>query len=322
MAVRNVSFSTENGAAEFLILIIVLTALINFFFNITRNIYKYFLNPSRCLKHLGSWAVITGGTDGIGKAYAKALAKKGFNVVLISRSGSRLLNVKKEIIDEEKSQVKVICLVCDYSNFNNEAKTLIHKALKDLDIGILINNVGTAYRYPMYFHELSDHDVSSLIDVNITSTTFMTRIVLNGMLMRKRGAVVNLSSGSAMYTLPLLAQYSASKSYVEKFSKALHAEYYKQNGVSVQCQIPFYVSTKLSKMRKSFSVPSPEFFVERSLNFIGKNDPVVSPFWVHGIIGWILDQLPSFLVTYIIMKMHLGTRKRALNKEKKAMKMG
>jgi len=199
---------------------------------------------------------------------------------------------------------------------------LIQKSLKDLDIGILINNVGTSYRYPMYFHELSDHEVSSLIDVNISSTTFMTRIVLNGMLMRKRGAIVNISSGSAMYTLPLLAQYSASKSYVEKFSKALHAEYYKQNGVSVQCQIPFYVSTKLSKMRKGFSVPSAECFVEKSLNFIGKNDPVVSPFWVHGIMGWILDQLPTFLVTCIIMKMHLDTRQRGLIKEEKDKKVG
>ena len=52
-----------------------------------------------------------------------------------------------------------------------------------------------------------------------------------------------------MYTLPLLAGYSAAKSYIEKFSRAIHAEYARQ-GITCQCQIPFYVATKLAKMRE------------------------------------------------------------------------
>ena len=144
----------------------------------------------------------------------------------------------------------------------------------------------------------------------------MTRFVLGGMIERKKGAIVNISSGSAMYTLPLLAEYSAAKSFIEKFTLALNAEY-GSKGISVQCQIPFYVSTKLAKMRKAFTVPTPENFTSRGIRFIGHPEPVVSPYWVHGCMGWVLDHLPTSVVTKIIMSMHMSTRKRGLKKDLK-----
>merc|ERR1719384_325311 len=107
----------------------------------------------------------------------------------------------------------------------------------------------------------------------------MTRFVIDGMVQNKKGAIVNISSGSAMFTLPLLTEYSAAKSFIEKFTLALNAEYCTK-GISVQCQIPFYVSTKLAKMRKSFTVPSADAFAKMGLKFIGQPEPVASPFWV------------------------------------------
>lgn len=64
------------------------------------NLYKWFLRPSKNLAKLGKWAVITGATDGIGKAYALQLAKKGISVLLISRTESKLVEVAKEITDK------------------------------------------------------------------------------------------------------------------------------------------------------------------------------------------------------------------------------
>lgn len=205
-------------------------------------------------------------------------------------------------------------LVCDYSKFDDAAKENIKKEIAGLEIGVLINNVGVSYRYPMFFHELSDSEVTALIEMNVNSTTWMTRFVLESMVQRKKGAIVNISSGSAMYTLPLLAEYSAAKSFIEKFTLALNAEY-GPRGISVQCQIPFYVSTKLAKMRKSFSVPTPDEYAKRAVKFVGHKEPVVSPYWVHGYMGWVLDHLPTFVVTSIIMSMHLSTRKRGLKKD-------
>ncbi len=252
--------------------------------------------------------------DGIGKAYAFVLAKKGMSVLLISRTESKLQDVKTEI-EAKNYGGEVSYLVCDYSKFDDKAlQAKVAKVVKDLEVGVLVNNVGVSYRYPMYFHELADDEVDNLVTMNIDSTVWMTRMVLPGMLERKKGAIVNISSASAMYDLPLLAEYSGSKSFIEKFSRALNSEY-KSKGVTCQCQIPFYVATKLAKMRKSMMVPTPTEFVGKAINWVGHADCVVSPFLLHAIQGWILDVMPNSVVASIIMSMHLATRKRGLKKD-------
>ena len=236
------------------------------------------------------------------------------SVLLISRTESKLQDVKKEIEAKNYAGVEVSYLVCDYSKFDKAAQDKVAKVVKELEVGVLVNNVGVSYRYPMFFHELADDEVQNLMTMNIDSTVWMTRMVLPRMLDRKKGAIVNISSASAMYDLPLLAEYSGSKSFIEKFSRALNAEY-KSKGVTCQCQIPFYVATKLAKMRKSLMVPTATKFVALAIKWIGHGDCVVSPFLFHAIQGWVVDVLPNFIVASVIMSMHLGTRKRGLKKD-------
>jgi 17beta-estradiol 17-dehydrogenase / very-long-chain 3-oxoacyl-CoA reductase len=279
--------------------------------------YKLFLRPGKKLTKFGKYAIISGATDGIGKAYAFQLAAQGMSLVLISRTEAKLQAVKDEILNKYSNKdIDVQLLVIDYSQFDDKAKNKVKDLVQSLDVGVLINNVGVSYRYPMYFHELSDKEVLDLIEMNINSTTWMTRFVMDQMMANKRGAVVNISSGSAMYTLPLLAQYSAAKSYIERFTRALHAEY-SSKGIKVQCQIPFYVATKLAKMRAAFTVPTPTKYATLGVKWIGHEDCVASPFWVHAIMGCVLDHLPTWVVTKIIMSMHLATRKRGLKKDQK-----
>lgn len=251
--------------------------------------------------------------DGIGKAYAFALAKQGMSVLLISRTESKLQDVKKEI-EAKNYGGEVSYLVCDYSKFDKATQDKVANVVKGLEVGVLINNVGVSYRYPMFFMELSDNEVSDLLVMNIDSTIWMSRMVLPGMLERKKGAIVNISSASAMYDLPLLAEYSGSKSFIEKFSRALNAEY-KAKGVTCQCQIPFYVATKLAKQRKSLMCPTPSEYVALGIKWVGYSDCVVSPFLLHAIQGWLLDIMPDFLVSSIIMNMHLAVRKKGLKKD-------
>jgi len=276
--------------------------------------YQYFLRPAKNLTKFGKWAVITGATDGIGKGYAMALAKKGMNVLLVSRTEAKLKAVKEEIDAKGYNGVEVDYVVCDYSNFDTKAKETVSKSMENLDIGILINNVGVSYRYPRFFHEITDDEVTALIEMNVNSTTWMTRYVIDGMIERKRGAIVNISSGSAMYTMPLLAEYSAAKSFIEKFTLALNAEY-GAKGIKVQCQIPFYVATKLAKMRKSFTVPTADAYATMGLKFIGQPEPVVSPYWVHGIMSFVMNSLPTPVVEKVVMGMHMAIRKKGLKKD-------
>lgn len=276
------------------------------------SIYKAFIRPGKNLKKFGKWAVITGATDGIGKAYAKALAKKGINIVLISRTESKLQAVKKEI--NEKSDVDVTYVVCDYSKFDGSAQATVETAIKDLDIGILINNVGVSYPYPKFFHELNDEQVNNLMEMNVNSTTIMTKMVIGGMVERKRGIILNIASAAGTITSPLLSEYSAAKVYVEKFSRGLNAEYSKK-GIFVQCQVPFYVATKLAKRRKSFDCPTPDEYAAMGLKWIGQNDSVCSPFWLHAFQGYMMSILPSSFVVGQTMGVHASIRKRGMKKE-------
>ena len=100
--------------------------------------YRYQLRPSVKLTKCGKYAIVTGATDGIGRAYALALAKRGMSLILISRTESKLKDVAAEIDSKNYPGVeKTRYIVCDYSNFDLSARTHIANQLKDLDIELV-----------------------------------------------------------------------------------------------------------------------------------------------------------------------------------------
>lgn len=153
-------------------------------------------------------ACIVGATDGIGRAYAEELASRGLNIVLISRNQEKLQMVAKDIADTYKVETDII--VADFSS-GREIYDPIREALKDKDIGILVNNVAVFYPYPQYFTQVSEDKLWDIINVNIAAASLMVHIVLPGMVERKKGAVVTISSGSCCKPTPQLAAFSASK---------------------------------------------------------------------------------------------------------------
>lgn len=270
--------------------------------------------PSK-LAGFGRWAAVTGATDGIGFAYSKELAKNGFNIVLISRTQARLDEKKQELkkaypnIDVETIQADFDSASLDYSK--------IEEALKKIPLGILVNNVGRSYDHAEFFDALSSEQVQSLLRMNIEATTKMTHIVLPGMLERKKGAIVNIGSaaGSLHCGDPLYAVYSATKAYVDFFSRSLHYEY-KRKGVHVQCQIPYFVPTKLSKIRKaSFGVPDSQDWAASAVQRIGYEASVV-PYPVHALQHFLFQKvLPGFVFIPLLLKHHFGIRSRAYKKK-------
>ena len=248
---------------------------------------------------------MVGATDGIGYAMAMEFARKGLNVVLISRTKSKLETCAEEIRAKYKS-CEVKCIDIDFSNFDDVARKRVDDVVKSLDsVGVLVNNVGVSYPFTKYFHELTDQEVAALMTLNIDSTTWMTRIVLPSMLEKKRGAIVNIGSAAGVSISPLLAQYGAAKSYVAMFSRALNAELAGM-GIHVQCQVPMFVATKLAKIRKaSLFVASPAGYARSAVAAIGYGS-VVSPYWSHALQLWFLTSLPEWIVSRIVFNMHSG----------------
>ncbi|XP_065455474.1 17-beta-hydroxysteroid dehydrogenase type 3 isoform X3 [Chrysemys picta bellii] len=188
--------------------------------------------PQSFFRSMGEWAVVTGAGDGIGKAYSLELAKRGLNIVMISRTLEKLQKVATEIEQATGRNVKIIQadFTKDYIYEN------IEECLQGLEIGILVNNVGMLHNpLPCRFLNGADTD-ENLISCNIISVTKMTRIILKQMEPRQKGLILNLSSGLGTFPCPLYTIYSASKAFVCTFSKALQAEY-KAKGIIIQACI-------------------------------------------------------------------------------------
>ncbi|KAJ0062111.1 hypothetical protein NL108_015690, partial [Boleophthalmus pectinirostris] len=221
------------------------------------------------LRRYGQWAVVTGATSGIGKAYAIELARRGLDIVLLSRSEDKLHTVAKLIV--EIYGRKTCTIRVDFTDGHN-VYPKIAKALKDLEIGILVNNVGMAYsEHFAYFLETPDaHKVcQKLVNTNIYTDCNRVYGLICVCLFRGRGLIINISSQTGVRPQPLLSLYSATKLFVTYFSQCLHAEY-KSKGIIVQCVAPMLVLTNMTKhIPVNRFIKSAQEFADEALNTVG-----------------------------------------------------
>ncbi|XP_042060906.1 very-long-chain 3-oxoacyl-CoA reductase 1-like [Salvia splendens] len=277
--------------------------------------YVNFLRPAKNLKKYGSWAVITGPTDGIGKSFAFQLARKGLNLVLVGRNPSKLEGVSGAI-KSKFGAIQIKTVVVDFSGELEDGVSRIKAAIEGLDVGLLINNVGVSYPYARFFHEVDEKLLNDLIKVNVVGTTKVTQAVLPGMVERKKGAIVNIGSGAAIVipSDPLYSVYAATKAYIDQFSRCLYVEY-KKSGIDVQCQVPLYVATKMASIRRSsFFVPSADGYARAALRWIGY-EPRCTPYWPHTLLWAVANSVPESAIDAWRLKFCLAIRKRGQLKD-------
>jgi 3-oxoacyl-[acyl-carrier protein] reductase len=180
----------------------------------------------------GRTALVTGGSRGIGRAIAAELAKAGADVVIGYRSGG-------EEAKEVAGEVGCRAVQADISD-PEDAKRLVDEA-GDLDI--LVNNAGVTR--DGLLARMSDEDWRVVLDTNLGGTFNTCRAASRGMMKRRGGAIVNVSSIVGVHGNPGQTNYSASKAGIIGFTKALAREL-GSRGVRANVVAPGYISTRLT----------------------------------------------------------------------------
>lgn len=185
-----------------------------------------------------STAVITGASSGIGYEFAKILAQKKYQLVLIARNLDKLNDIKQEL--EAKYGINVILIPADLS-LENVAEGIVKEIkYRQLNVEILVNNAG--FGYGGYYTQQTWDNEKDMIQVNIKGLSQLTKLILPLMLEKKKGMICNVASTAGFYPGPLMAVYYASKAYVVSYSEALANEL-KKTGVTVTCLCPGPTST-------------------------------------------------------------------------------
>ena len=271
----------------------------------------------------GSWVVVTGASDGIGKEYALQLARKGFNIVLVSRTQSKLDALAAQI-KHSSSSAAVETLSIDFSKSTDSDYDALAKLLQNKRVSILVNNVGQSHNIPVSFAETPLSEMQNIININCSSTLRVTQTVLPFMLPYKQGLILNMGSFAGLFPTPLLATYSGSKAFLQHWSNALASELASE-GITVHLIHSYLVTSSMSKIKRTnWQVPSEKAFVKSALAKIGRRGGSVgypysgTPYWSHALAGafpiiWLLGAM-NYYVLEINRSMHVGIRKRALRK--------
>lgn len=185
----------------------------------------------------GKTALVTGATGGIGGEIAKALHAQGATVGITGRNEGKLEALKNELGD------RVHVIVADLSN-TEAVDALVKQAEEAMgQIDILVNNAGlTRDNLSM---RMKDEEWAEVLDVNLTAPFKLARAVQRGMMKRRWGRIINISSVVGTTGNPGQANYVASKAGMVGWSKAMGAEV-ASRGITVNCVAPGFIATAMT----------------------------------------------------------------------------
>jgi short-subunit dehydrogenase len=168
----------------------------------------------------GRRALVTGASSGIGEVFARQLAERGANVVLVARSQDKLETLAQALRD--RSGVSIDVLACDLGEPGAGGALAARLAERGVAIDVLVNSAGFGLFGQL--HEADPARISQQVQLNVTALTELTCALLPQMRARDYGAIVNVASTAAFQPLPYMAVYGATKAYVLSFTEALWAE--------------------------------------------------------------------------------------------------
>jgi uncharacterized protein len=248
------------------------------------------------LDQYGPWGLVTGASQGIGAEYARTLAEKGMNVVIVARGQDKLDALAQEL--QRDYGVKVQAVAADLSH--PDGLEAVKQATQNLEVGMLVNNAGT-WQFGSFLENDIQKDVKS-IALNVEAPMALTHHFAGKMGERGKGGVINVGSGAALHGVPGQAAYSATKGFLQNFSEALHAEL-KPKGINVLITDPGPVIGEASSVYDQSKVPLQKVNARQvaldSLKQIGGSSTTI-PGWMNKLaMGIALRVMPRDMLASI-----------------------
>ncbi|XP_067128655.1 inactive hydroxysteroid dehydrogenase-like protein 1 [Centruroides vittatus] len=278
-------------------IVFVVMFLLTFLKEFFRGIQLYFIPKffSRDLKQYGDWAVVTGGSSGIGKCTAYELAKSGLNLVLVSNELEQLKSTVEDI--SGKFDVRCCYVHVDFTE-GWAVYDYLWSQIEDKDIGIFINCAGIDGRSPIHFLDESERNILTMITLHVDTIINTTYRMTNHYSRKKNGVVVNVSSLASSFPSPYFATYSASKKFVDVFTKAVNIEL-EGKDVILQSLVPFFVNTPMGNNKPYLEklwilFPLCQTFCESWIKCIGINKNFTG-YWIHEVVAYCFRYCPRFV---------------------------
>ncbi len=248
-------------------------------------------------------ALITGASSGIGFELAKIFAKDKINVILVARSEGKLKELAAEL--QKQFGIMVHVLAKDLSHCNSPKEIFEWCNQNNITVDYLVNNAGVG-DFGLFTESIWTKQ-EEMINLNVTALTYLTYLILPGMVQRKFGRVMNVASTAAFQPGPLMSVYFASKAFVLHFSEAIANEL-QGSGVTVTALCPgatesgFQAAAAMedSGLFKDKKVPSSKVVAAYGYKAMQKGQRVA----IHGMMNYIMANgirfAPRNLVTAIV----------------------
>ena len=247
--------------------------------------------------------LITGASSGIGEVFARKLAARGRNVLLVARSEDKLITLCNELGRSNSIRAQYVAL--DLSKPESPARLFEETEKRGLFVDMLINNAG--FGSMSEFSKLDLARELNMIDLNIKSLVELTHLFLQPMLGRKQGAIINVASTAAFQPVPFMATYAATKAFVLSFSEALWEEN-RAHGIKVLALCPGVTETNFFEAARGQKPPArisqtPEEVVDTALRGLARSKSHVISGWTNFLMTQSERFAPRSLITRVAGRM-------------------
>jgi short-subunit dehydrogenase len=248
----------------------------------------------------GPYALVCGASEGLGAAYAEALAKRGLHLVLIARRENILESLAQEL--REKYPVEIICLPVDLADYPGVKQRV---SFLNVPVGLLVYNA--AYCPIGLFEDITEDQLSKVIAVNITAPLLLAKLLSGPMIKNRRGGIVLMSSLAGIQGSPRLASYAASKAFNAILAEGLWEEL-KHHGVDVIASCAGAILTPGYQQAQRGQAPGTlraAVVAEKTLDMLGKG-PAVVPGGVNKAARFLLTRILPRKLAIAIMSRNTG----------------